>query len=165
VQEQQRLRELLVRPDSAAAAALNARLENPLGREHRAMELLRRPELDYASLTAIAELGPGVTDPQVAEQVEVQAKYAGYIERQQLEIERQRRHEQQPLPLDLDYRKVTGLSAEVQEKFRQVRPETVGQAARIPGVTPAAISLLLVHLKKQGLKAERAAQAAAGLGA
>ncbi len=166
VQEQQRLRELLVRPDSTAAAALNTRLEKPLSREHRAMELLRRPELDYAALTAIAELGPAVEDPRVAEQVEVQAKYAGYIERQTLEIERQRRHEQQALPLDLDYSGVTGLSAEVQEKFRQVRPETVGQAARIPGVTPAAISLLLVHLKKQGLKTGRAVNmAAAGLGA
>ncbi|MCW9058791.1 MAG: tRNA uridine-5-carboxymethylaminomethyl(34) synthesis enzyme MnmG [Gammaproteobacteria bacterium] len=150
--EQQRLAGLLVRPDSAMAAALNAHLENPLVREHRAMELLRRPELDYARLTAIDGIGPGVADPRVAGQVEVQAKYAGYIERQQQEIERQRRHEQQALPVDLDYAQVRGLSAEVREKFSRVRPETLGQAARIPGVTPAAISLLLVHLKKQGTR-------------
>ena len=151
--EQQRLAGLLVRPDSAMAAALNARLENPLAREHRAMELLRRPELDYAGLTAIEGIGPGVDDPQVAAQVEVQAKYAGYIERQQQEIERQRRHELQALPEGLDYGQVRGLSAEVREKFSRARPATIGQAARIPGVTPAAISLLLVHLKKQGARA------------
>jgi tRNA uridine 5-carboxymethylaminomethyl modification enzyme len=97
-----------------------------------------------------------VTDARVAEQVEVQAKYSGYIERQQAEIERHRRHEEQPLPLDLDYDQVCGLSTEVREKFRNHRPQTLGQAARIPGVTPAAISLLLVHLKKGGAARKRA---------
>jgi tRNA uridine 5-carboxymethylaminomethyl modification enzyme len=162
--EQGRLAGLLVRPDSAMAAALNARLENPLAREHRAMELLRRPELDYASLTAIEGIGPAVADPRVAEQVEVQAKYAGYIERQQQEIERQSRHEQQALPVALDYSQVRGLSAEVREKFSRVRPETLGQAARIPGVTPAAISLLLVHLKKQGARPSSSPERLTGQG-
>ena len=154
--EQQRLRELCVRPGSAAAQALEARLGTPLAREQRAYDLLRRPELDYAALTAAPELGPGVNDARVAEQVEVQVKYSGYIERQQAEIERHRRNEEQPLPLDLDYDQVCGLSTEVREKFRNHRPQTLGQAARIPGVTPAAISLLLVHLKKGGAARKRA---------
>jgi tRNA uridine 5-carboxymethylaminomethyl modification enzyme len=154
--EQQRLRDLCIRPGSAAGQALEARLGAPLGREQRACDLLRRPELDYAALTALDGIGPGVGDARVAEQVEVQAKYSGYIDRQQLEIERHRRHEEQPLPFDLDYDQVRGLSAEVREKFRRHRPQTLGQAARIPGVTPAAISLLLVHLKKGGLARKRA---------
>src|SRR6185437_16291740 len=87
---------------------------------------------------------------QVRTQVEVRAKYAGYIERQQDEIERQRRNEETPLPEDLDYLQLTGLSHEVRQKLQQARPVTLGQAGRIPGVTPAAISILLVHLKKRG---------------
>ncbi len=157
--ERQRLQDLWVRPRSAAADMLNAHLETPLVREQRALELLRRPEISYAVLTAAPGIGsaPGTdgdmgADPRrVAEQVEVQAKYSGYIERQQAEIERQRRHEQQPLPPDMDYDRVQGLSAEVRQKLRQQRPQTLGQAARIPGVTPAAVSLLLVHIKKGGL--------------
>jgi tRNA uridine 5-carboxymethylaminomethyl modification enzyme len=140
-----------VRPDTVEAQTLAPLLEKPLGREQRVADLLRRPELDYTTLMGVEGLGPGVADPRVAEQVEVQAKYAGYIERQQAEIERQRRHEEQPLPADLDYGAVTGLSAEVREKLAAARPQTLGQAARIPGVTPAAVSLLLVHLKKRGL--------------
>ncbi len=154
--EQQRLREICIRPGSVAAQSLEARLGAPLTREQRAVDLLRRPELDYAALTATPEVGPGVTDARVAEQVEVQVKYSGYIERQQLEIERHRRHEEQSLPLNLDYDQVQGLSTEVREKFRTQRPQTLGQAARIPGVTPAAISLLLVHLKKGGAARLRA---------
>ena len=154
--EQQRLRDLCIRPGSAAAQALEARMGTALGREQRAYDLLRRPELDYAALTAAPDIGPGVSDTRVAEQVEVQAKYSGYIERQQAEIERHRRHEEQPLPLDLDYDQVQGLSTEVREKFRSHRPQTLGQAARIPGVTPAAISLLLVHLKKGAAARKRA---------
>ena len=92
--------------------------------------------------------GPGVADPAVAEQVEIAVKYAGYIERQQDEIARHAAHESTRLPPDLDYEAVTGLSFEVRQKFKQHRPETVGQAARISGVTPAAVSLLLVHLKR-----------------
>jgi len=93
-------------------------------------------------------IGPGCADDKVAEQVEIQARYHGYIERQREEIARQQRHENKPLPADMDYRQVKGLSAEVCEKLAEVAPQTIGQAARIPGVTPAAISLLLVYLKK-----------------
>jgi tRNA uridine 5-carboxymethylaminomethyl modification enzyme len=146
--EQQRLQSLCVQPNSAAAEALSVLLERPLQRELRASELLRRPELDYHSLTAIDGIGPGVDAADVAEQVEIQAKYAGYLDRQHAEIVRQQQHQDQPLPLDFDYTMVRGLSNEACEKLQVVRPETIGQAARIPGITPAAVSLLLVHIKK-----------------
>src|SRR3569623_3837463 len=103
-------------------------------------------------------VGPGVADAKVAEQVEIQAQYAGYIERQHEELARQRRHEETRLPEQFDYYQVRGLSAEVQENLARVRPATVGQAARIAGVTPAAISLLLVHLKRRGSQARRSAR-------
>jgi len=154
--EQQRLQVLLVRPDSPQAEALNTSLEKPLAREQRASELLRRPELDYATLTAVDGLGPAVRDADIAEQVEVQAKYAGYLQRQQAEIERQQRHQDQPLPLDFDYNVVRGLSNEVCEKLQAVRPETIGQAARISGITPAAVSLLLIHMKRHKVTRKRA---------
>ena len=144
--EKARLEGLLVRPENLDAALAGEVLGGPLSRESRAIELLRRPEVDYAGLIRL--IGGGVDNPAVAEQVEVQTKYAGYIERQQKEIERSRRHEDKPLPADLDYAVVQGLSNEVRQKFAEARPETIGQASRIPGVTPAAISLLLVHLKK-----------------
>ncbi len=144
--EKARLEGLLVRPENLDAALAEEVLGGPLSRESRAIELLRRPEVDYAGLIRL--IGGGVDAPAVAEQVEVQTKYAGYIERQQKEIERSRRHEDKPLPADLDYAVVQGLSNEVRQKFAEARPETIGQASRIPGVTPAAISLLLVHLKK-----------------
>jgi tRNA uridine 5-carboxymethylaminomethyl modification enzyme len=147
-QEQQRLQDVRVKPGSAVAAAVSALLEKPLQRELRASELLRRPELDYRALMAVEGLGPGVDAPDVAEQVEIQAKYAGYLDRQQAEIDRQQRHQDQPLPVDFDYTMVRGLSNEACEKLQAVRPETIGQAARIPGITPAAISLLLIHIKK-----------------
>ncbi|MCK5382449.1 MAG: tRNA uridine-5-carboxymethylaminomethyl(34) synthesis enzyme MnmG [Gammaproteobacteria bacterium] len=154
--EQQRLQSLLVRPGSPQAGALSARLEKPLAREQRASDLLRRPELDYATLTAVAGLGPAVADAGIAEQIEIQAKYSGYLERQQAEIERQQRHQEQPLPMDFDYNVVRGLSNEVCEKLQAVRPETIGQAARIPGVTPAAVSLLLIHMKRHRAARKRA---------
>jgi len=115
-----------------------------------ALDLLRRPEGSYAALQAL-ELVPAAIDPQIAEQVEIRVKYAGYIERQQGDIERAKRYDEAPLPLDLDYASVSGLSNEVRQKLAAHRPETVGQAARISGVTPSAVSLLLVHLKKIGL--------------
>ncbi|BAZ92624.1 tRNA uridine 5-carboxymethylaminomethyl modification protein GidA [Thiohalobacter thiocyanaticus] len=146
--ETRRLQDTWVRPGSAAARQLETDHATPLSREYRALELLRRPDLTYNKVTALEGVGPAHPQAGVAEQVEIQAKYAGYIERQQAEIERQRRHEDQPLAETLDYDAVAGLSAEVREKLRSHRPQTVGQAARIPGVTPAAISLLLVHLKK-----------------
>jgi len=154
--EQQRLRGLLVRPDSAQGRALSASLPKPLAREQFAAELLSRPEISYRTLTAVDGLGPGVADSSVAEQVEIQARYAGYVERQQAEIVRRDRHHDQTLTVDFDYNAVRGLSNEACEKLQAVRPETIGQAARIPGITPAAISLLLIHIKKQQLARKRA---------
>ncbi|MFO7640972.1 MAG: tRNA uridine-5-carboxymethylaminomethyl(34) synthesis enzyme MnmG, partial [Candidatus Competibacteraceae bacterium] len=146
--ESQRLREVWVRPAQLSEADAQRVLQGPLGRETRAVELLRRPEVDYAGLLSLPGVGPGAADPQVAEQVEIQVKYAGYIERQREEIDRQRRHEELALPPDLDYAEVQGLSREVREKLSRHRPRTLGQASRVPGVTPAAVSLLLVHLKR-----------------
>jgi tRNA uridine 5-carboxymethylaminomethyl modification enzyme len=148
--EQQRLQGLWVRAGSAAAERLAAHSGETLTSDQRAADLLRRPALSYAGLMALEGVGPGCKDDKVAEQIEIQARYHGYIARQQAEIERQRRHEDKRLPTDFDYRHVKGLSTEVREKLSKVAPETIGQAARIPGVTPAAISLLLVHLKKTG---------------
>jgi len=111
-------------------------------------DLLRRPELDYRAVMAMPGAGTGVQDPVVAEQVEIGAKYSGYVKRQQDEVERRRQSDSVALPAGLDYRQVRGLSAEVQQKLNQHQPETIGQASRISGVTPAAISLLLVHLKR-----------------
>jgi tRNA uridine 5-carboxymethylaminomethyl modification enzyme len=146
--EQQRLTTTWVRPPQLAPGDAERVLRGPLNRESRAIELLRRPEVSYAALMSLPGIGPGVSDASVAEQVEIQCKYAGYIERQQEEIERQRRHEETPLSAELDYSMVRGLSIEVREKLARHRPLTVGQAGRIPGVTPAAVSLLLVHLKR-----------------
>ncbi len=146
--EQERLRDTWIRPNTPAAERAAALLGQPLGREQRLADLLKRPEVSYHSLLHLAGEESAI-DPQVAEQVAIQAKYAGYIERQQQEIERARRHEELPLPDDLDYAEVRGLSAEVCEKLAKARPGTLGQAARLPGITPAAISLLMVHLKKR----------------
>jgi tRNA uridine 5-carboxymethylaminomethyl modification enzyme len=148
--EQQRLRAVRVRPGTPAARQLAAAGEE-LGSEQRAADLLRRPALGYATLMGLDGVGPGVADAIVAEQVEIQARYHGYIVRQQAEIARQQRNEHKTLPADFDYRSVSGLSAEVREKLLAVRPGTIGQAARIPGVTPTAVSLLLIHLKKAGV--------------
>jgi tRNA uridine 5-carboxymethylaminomethyl modification enzyme len=123
-------------------------LGQPLERDASLAELLRRPSVTYGSLMTLPGAGHGVADPVVAEQVSIVTKYAGYIERQKDEISRHAEQEAQRLPTELDYRSVRGLSVEVQQKLNQHRPETLGQAARISGVTPAAISLLLVHLKR-----------------
>ena len=147
--EQQRLRDLIVRPSQLPADQERQVLGEPLRREVRAAELLARPQVSYEALMTLPGLGPGVEDPKVAEQVEIQAKYAGYIERQRQEVEAARRAESVALPEDLDYGQVRGLSSEVREKLERHRPRTLGQAGRIPGVTPAAVSLLLVHLKKK----------------
>ncbi|MBS0325852.1 MAG: tRNA uridine-5-carboxymethylaminomethyl(34) synthesis enzyme MnmG [Proteobacteria bacterium] len=120
----------------------------PLERDYALAELLQRPGVGYATLHGLSAAGPPVDDPAVAEQIEIATKYRGYIERQRDEVARQRAHEQARLPLEIDYRNVRGLSIEVQQRLNQHRPETLGQAARISGVTPAAISLLLVHLKR-----------------
>jgi tRNA uridine 5-carboxymethylaminomethyl modification enzyme len=147
--EQERLGRLWLRPDDEQAEAYEDLLGQPLTREANCLELLRRPEISYARLVALGKAGPGVPDPKVAEQLEIQAKYAGYIERQNDEIARHRRNEETPLPRNLDYEQVRGLSSEARQKLINHRPATVGQASRISGVTPAAISLLLVHLKKR----------------
>ena len=136
-------------PSNALGAAIERQLGIAVSRETNALDLLRRPELDYVRLMTVAELGPSVTQEDVAAQVEVQTKYAGYLERQREEIERQRRHEHTAIPGSFDYDKVRGLSAEVLLKLKRTQPATIGQAARISGVTPAAISLLLVHLKRR----------------
>ncbi|MBP1149259.1 tRNA uridine 5-carboxymethylaminomethyl modification enzyme [Methylocaldum sp. RMAD-M] len=138
-----------VRPNTAEAETISRFLSAPLLRESTLLELLRRPEIRIEHLQAISARLTEEENEQVLDQVEIQAKYQGYIDRQQAEIERSRRYDHWRLPESLDYQNVIGLSNEVREKLKQQRPETVGQAARIPGVTPAAISLLLVHLKKK----------------
>ncbi|TAL91840.1 MAG: tRNA uridine-5-carboxymethylaminomethyl(34) synthesis enzyme MnmG [Rhodanobacter sp.] len=147
--ETQRLGALWAAPNNALGNALQRELGMVVSRETSAIELLRRPELDYAGLTRIDVFGPPVERDDVAAQVEVQVKYAGYLERQREEIERQRRHEHTAIPDGFDYDRVRGLSAEVLLKLKRTQPATLGQAARISGVTPAAISLLLVHLKRR----------------
>lgn len=153
--EAQRLRDTWVRPESLPAEAGQRVLGQPLNRESSLLDLLRRPDVTYQALMSLPGVSRAVGDEKVAEQVEIQAKYSGYIRRQQDEIARQRRHEDTPIPTGFDYHTVKGLSAEVQEKLLRVQPETVGQAARIPGVTPAAISLLLVYLKKKQWQEEQ----------
>ena len=155
--EQQRLQDLWVQPKSDAGSGVAAILDKPLSKEARAIDLLRRPEMDYAKLTSVPELGPPASDPLVAEQVEIQAKYEGYLSRQQDEIDRARRYEDNPIPADFDYTAVRGLSNEVRQKLIDHRPATLGQAGRISGVTPAAVSLLMVHIKKHGFEANQKA--------
>lgn len=147
--ERSRLERTWLRPDAAETSVTESVLGQRLGRECTLIELLRRPEVNYRTLMSLPGAGPGVADVRVAEQVEIQAKYSGYIERQSQEIERQLRHEETLLPPDLDYSRVGGLSIEVQQVLARSRPVTLGQAARLAGVTPAAISLLLVHLKRR----------------
>ena len=156
-QEEQRLKSTWVRPGTPQGDAIAARFGTPLAHEYNLLNLLARPEVDYAALAEITE-SPAV-DNQVAEQVEIKTKYAGYIDRQQDEIARLRASEDTKLPEDLDYSAISGLSKEIQFKLGNTRPATLGQAGRIPGVTPAAISLLLIHLKKRsaGQKLEQSA--------
>lgn len=149
--ERQRLKQSWVHPNHAALTEINRLVKTPLSKEASLEELVRRPEITYTSLMQITDIGPGLSDPIAAEQVEIQIKYEGYISRQQDEINKQQRNENSLLPKKFDYQSVKGLSNEVIAKLNQTQPETVGQASRISGVTPAAISLLLVYLKKQGL--------------
>ena len=148
-QEQQRLKSTWILPKTPEADELAPKLKTPLTREYNLADLLKRPELVYSDLAHLK--GEGVSDEQVAEQVEIQNKYEGYISRQKDEIEQMRRQENTPLPEDFDYEKVGGLSNELKAKLQEVRPATIAQASRIQGITPAAISLLLVYLKKQQL--------------
>jgi tRNA uridine 5-carboxymethylaminomethyl modification enzyme len=147
--EQQRLKEIWLSPKDLEPAQAEAIFGGMLSKDACAINLLARPNVAYQELMGVTKLGPGETDPQVIEQLEVQAKYAGYIDRQQGEIEKQRANEAVVLPDEIDYAQVRGLSSEVMEKLMRHRPRTLGQAGRIPGVTPAAISLLLIHLKKR----------------
>jgi tRNA uridine 5-carboxymethylaminomethyl modification enzyme len=147
--ELKRISKLVITPESRAAQELNKVLEKPLSRAYKAQELLRRPDVSYDMLMSQPELGPKVEDAKVSEQVQIQTKYSGYIDRQKDEIERNLRNEHTELPSDMDYTQVKGLSNEVAQKLQNLKPETIGQASRISGVTPAAISLLLVYLKKR----------------
>jgi tRNA uridine 5-carboxymethylaminomethyl modification enzyme len=148
--ESERLRGLWAAPGNALGRDVERTLGIVSTRETHVLDLLRRPELDYAKLASVDGIGPGIDDTQAIEQIEVQAKYAGYLDRQRDEIERQRRNEDTTIPERFDYDGVRGLSTEVLAKLRKVQPGTIGQAMRIAGVTPAAISLLLVHLKRGG---------------
>ena len=143
-----RLRALWATPANVLGREVADTLGVQVSRETNVLDLIKRPELDYAKLMAVPSIGPAVDDAQVAEQVEIGVKYAGYLDRQRDEIERQQRNESTPIPAGFDFASVRGLSAEVQQKLERVQPETIGQAQRIPGMTPAAISLLLVHLER-----------------
>ncbi len=154
-EERKRMDKTRIHPGTEAGERANECLKQPLSRDHSLSELMRRPEVHYRDIAYIAD--EAVADPQVADQVEIQVKYEGYISRQQADIERLRRNENMPLPLDLDYDQVGGLSNEVKQKLREVRPETIAQATRIQGVTPAAVSQLLIHLKKRDLTRQESA--------
>jgi tRNA uridine 5-carboxymethylaminomethyl modification enzyme len=147
--ERERLANTWLRPDTLPVADAARVLGAPLAREASLLELLRRPEVTYEALMSLPGAGAALDDRDIAQQLEIEAKYAGYIDRQAEEIEHHRRHEETRLPDDLDYHRVHGLSIEVRQKLAAHRPATLGQAARLSGVTPAAISLLLIHLKRK----------------
>ncbi|CAN7945448.1 unnamed protein product [Ixodes hexagonus] len=147
--EQQRLKKQWIQPKSTIAEKIRECFQQRLEREYSAMDLLRRPEITYFELMQIENLGPAVNDFAVAEQIDIQAKYEGYLSHQLAEIARQKKYESAHIPESINYNEVTGLSNEVRQKLSQIKPTTLGQATRISGITPAAISLLLVHLKKQ----------------
>ena len=155
--EQERLKSLWVNPRTLPAEDAERVFGKAIEREYPLSDLLRRPDVSYAALMTLPGAGPAVSDPVIAEQVEVQAKYSGYITRQQDEVERRESQGSLTLPADLDYTQVRGLSREVQQKLNQHKPETIGQAARMQGITPAAISLLLVHLKRGFLSQKKSA--------
>ena len=149
--ERTRLQQTWAHLQMANLTELNAMLNSPLAREASGEDLIRRPEMSYEKLTQIEPFAPALADKQAAEQVEIMIKYQGYIEHQLNEIERHRRHENTLIPAEFDYDKVDSLSNEVRAKLMQHRPVSIGQASRISGITPAAISILLVSLKKQGM--------------
>ncbi len=149
--EQARLKSAWVNPATLPVEDAIRVLGKPIEREYNLFELLRRPEVSYRSLLSLPNTGEGINEALAIEQLEIRAKYQGYIDRQQDEVAKAATYEEMPLPADLDYAAVAGLSKEVQQKLAQHRPETLGQASRVQGVTPAAISLLLIHLKRAGL--------------
>lgn len=148
-QETCRLSGTWIQPKTEQAAAVEAKTRQPMTREYNLLDLLKRPELEYDDLASLK--GEPVDNPQVAEQVQIQVKYAGYISRQQDDIEKLRRHEDTELPPEMDYDSIEGMSKEIRQKLGENRPETLAAASRIPGVTPAAVSLLLIHLKKRAM--------------
>jgi len=148
-QETERLANSWIQPKTEQAEAVLEKTGQAISREYNLLDLLKRPELEYGDVASLR--GEPVENPQVAEQVQIQVKYAGYITRQQDEIEKLRRHENMPLPMDLDYSSIEGMSNEIRQKLDEAKPETLAVAGRIPGVTPAAVSLLLIHLKKRAM--------------
>ena len=144
-----------IQPGSAVAAALNETLDRPISHEYSLSDLLRRPNITVGGLLPLA--GLAWDDPEVNEQLEIDLKYAGYIERQTAEIQRLVHAGDEPIPLDLDFSAIRGLSNEMVQKLGDTQPVTVAQASRIPGVTPAAMSLLLIHLKKRAGRGRRSA--------
>jgi len=155
--EIKRLQTSRIGPDAISEQEAVRVLGKPLNKGTSLYDMLRRPEVSYDSLTSLDVAGEKLTDPVAAEQVEIQTKYAGYIKRQLEEIEKHKRYENKPIPQDFDYMKISSLSSEVREKLHKNQPQTIGQASRIPGVTPAAISLLLVFLKTHKSAAKKAA--------
>jgi len=149
--ERQRLKSKWIQKDHPVAEKINPLLKNPISRENSLEDLIRRPEVRYQELMEIEGIGPAIEDKQAAEQVEIQIKYAGYIDRQLEEIAKKKRHENTMIPHDFNYSQISGLSNEVVAKLSDAKPESIGKASRISGITPAAISLLLVFLKKHGL--------------
>ncbi|MDH5216769.1 MAG: tRNA uridine-5-carboxymethylaminomethyl(34) synthesis enzyme MnmG, partial [Gammaproteobacteria bacterium] len=155
--ESVRLKSAWLRPDKIPTELLVKVIGQPLQREVNALEVLRRPEVTYAGLMSLPDLGPAVEDASVAEQIEIQAKYSGYITRQQQEIEKSRKQEETLIPEDLPFSSISGLSNEIVQKLERIKPTTIGQAGRISGVTPAAISLLLIYIKKNGTSSRKTA--------
>ena len=146
--EQRRLQQTFIQAGSAEAAQLDTLLAKPLSREYSLAELLKRPELDYDALNRIAPASLPVAEV-VAHQIAIQCKYAGYIERQQQDVDRLHRHEAMTIPSDLEFALVDGLSNEIRQKLQEIKPTNLARAGRIPGVTPAALSILLIYLKKR----------------
>ncbi len=155
--EQQFLEQTWMQPDSISVAEANRVFGKPITHEYNLAQLLRRPDVEYLALMNLLDRDINNIDPVVAEQIEIQAKYSGYIDRQEIEIERNLHHEETVLPADIDYMQVRGLSTEVMQKLSEHRPYTLGQAARIPGITPAAISLLRIYLKKHSAQLQKSA--------
>ncbi|MEK9826363.1 MAG: FAD-dependent oxidoreductase, partial [Methylotenera sp.] len=147
--EQERLKKTYVHPSNLRVETMHSIFGKALEHEYSLFELLRRPEVSYEQVLSLGELGLGEVEPAVREQVEIAAKYQGYIDRQVEEVARSRGQENTKLPADLDYREIHGLPIEAQQKLNAHKPETIGQASRISGITPAAISLLLVHIKRK----------------
>jgi len=150
-QETQRLKSSWIVPNSAEAEAINPKLETPISHEYSLLDLLKRPGIVYEDIANLKNSPEQSVDEQVSEQVQITVKYAGYIARQAEDIERLRRQENTPLPADLDYSQMEGLSNEIKQKLNEARPESLAAASRIQGVTPAAVSLLLIHLKKRAI--------------